>query len=125
MLHLEAVYYAAVVLLEIPSGAFSDRFGRTPTLRISAALGTAGFVLFAFGPRTFASLATAQALWASAYAFLSGTDTAWLYDHLREHGRTSEFTVEQGSRATRSVRSRARRSPAASRGRWRCGFPMP
>jgi len=32
---LEAVYYIAVVLAEVPSGYFSDRFGRRRTLLLS------------------------------------------------------------------------------------------
>lgn len=37
VLRLEAVYYLGVVLLEVPSGYFSDRFGRKLTLLISNA----------------------------------------------------------------------------------------
>jgi MFS family permease len=35
VLRLEAIYYVAVVILEVPSGYFSDRVGRRPTLLIS------------------------------------------------------------------------------------------
>ena len=35
VLRLEAIYYLAVVILEVPSGYFSDRFGRRPTLLIA------------------------------------------------------------------------------------------
>lgn len=35
VLRLEAIYYIAVVFLEVPSGYFSDRFGRRQTLLIA------------------------------------------------------------------------------------------
>jgi MFS family permease len=35
VLRLEAIYYIAVVILEVPSGYFSDRFGRRQTLLIA------------------------------------------------------------------------------------------
>ena len=36
VLRLEAIYYVAVVVLEVPSGFFSDVVGRKPTLLISS-----------------------------------------------------------------------------------------
>ena len=38
VLQLEAIYFLSVVLLEVPSGYFSDRIGRRPTLLIEPGL---------------------------------------------------------------------------------------
>lgn len=90
VLRLEAVYYAAVVLLEIPSGYFSDRVGRRPTLMISALAFIAAYVLFMFDGG-FAVFAIAQILLATGIAFNSGTDTSFLYDSLAATRRTDEY----------------------------------
>lgn len=90
VLRLEAVYYAVVVLLEIPSGYASDRFGRTWTLLISAAGIVAANVAFVVGD-TFMMLAAAQVCFAIGISFNSGTDTAFHYDTLHTLGRQDEY----------------------------------
>ncbi|MAV55543.1 MAG: hypothetical protein CMJ28_06260 [Phycisphaerae bacterium] len=84
VLQLEAVYYAGVVLLEVPSGWFSDRVGRRPTLLISNAMHVAAALLFAVsGAGDFLILAAAQLCLATGFAFTSGTDAAFLHDSMR------------------------------------------
>ena len=90
VLRLEAVYYAAVVLLEVPSGYFSDRIGRRPTLMISALVFIAAYILFMLNGG-FAVFAIAQILLAAGIAFNSGTDTSFLYDSLTAAERTDEY----------------------------------
>ena len=46
VLLLEAVYYIAVVVLEVPSGWASDRFGRKPTLVLSSLALLVSYLLF-------------------------------------------------------------------------------
>ena len=90
VLQLEAIYYAAVVILEVPSGYFSDRVGRRPTLLISAFSFILAYCLFCVG-HAFAVFAIAQVLLAAGIAFHSGTDTALHYDSLAALGREDEF----------------------------------
>lgn len=90
VLQLEAVYYAAVVVLEVPSGYFSDRVGRKTTLLLSSLLLVAAYVLFFFGS-SFAGFAVAQVMLAGGIAFNSGTDTSFHYDSLASLGRESEY----------------------------------
>lgn len=87
---LEAVYYLAVVVLEVPSGYFSDRMGRKPTLIIAMACwGSSGLVFAATA--SFGWFALAQVLLAAGMAFNSGTDTSLLYDSLAAADRTGEI----------------------------------
>jgi len=90
VLQLEALYYLAVVVLEVPSGYASDRLGRTLTLRISAIAGLLSAVLFWLSTG-FWSLAAAQVLFAACMAFNSGTDSALLYESLQVEGRADEI----------------------------------
>lgn len=89
-LRLEAIYYLGVVLMEIPSGYFSDRFGRKPTLLIANVALVAAYIVFFFGG-SFGGFAVAQVLLAAGLAFNSGTDTSLHYDSLAGLGREKEF----------------------------------
>lgn len=89
VLLLDALYYLAVVVLEVPSGYFSDRAGRRVTLIIAMAAWSAGAVVFA-ATSSFAAFAAAQVLFAIGMAFNSGTDQSLLYDSLATLGRGDE-----------------------------------
>ena len=92
VLVLEAIYYATVVVLEVPSGYVSDRFGRKPTLITAAAALTASYAAFALAT-SFAGLVVGQVLLAVGLAFNSGTDTSFhlasleMADKAVEYGR--------------------------------------
>jgi len=101
VLQLEAIYYGAVVLLEVPSGYFSDRVGRRATLLVSAASLVAAYGLF-FAGGGFAAFAIAQALLAAGIAFNSGTDTALHFDSLAALGRADEYAWRE-ARAARAL----------------------
>ncbi len=90
VLRLEAIYYVGVVLLEVPSGHFSDTIGRRPTLMVSAAAFAAAYGLFVVGT-TFAVLAAAQLCLAVGISFNSGTDTSFHFDSLDAVGRAADF----------------------------------
>jgi len=90
VLQLEAIYYAAVVVMEVPSGYFSDRVGRRATLLISSSMLLLAYVLFLLDGG-FAVFAAAQGLLAAGFAFNSGTDTAFHHDSLALLGRASEY----------------------------------
>ncbi len=98
---LEAVYYAAVPILEVPSGYFSDRVGRRPTLFISALSLFIAYLLFFFGS-TFAVFALAQVFLASGMAFNSGTDASFHYDSVAALGREEEYGDREASVAHKS-----------------------
>ncbi len=94
VLRLEAIYYIVVVLLEVPSGYFSDVVGRKKTLLISATALIASYVLFALGG-SFVIFAMAQALLAMGIAFASGTDISFHYDSLASIGREDQFAEKE------------------------------
>jgi len=97
VLLLEAIYYAAVVLLEVPSGYLSDRIGRRITLMTAMAAWSSACFVFAF-TGGFWSFATAQILLAAGMAFHSGTDSSMLFDSLKALDRTDEY-AEREARA--------------------------
>lgn len=95
VLRLEAIYYFSVVLLEVPSGYYSDRFGRRRTLILSSLFFISSYGLFLFSDSFFA-LACAQACLAAGIAFNSGTDTSFHYDSLLELGKEESYAEREG-----------------------------
>ena len=87
---LESIYYAVVVVLEVPSGYLSDRLGRRPTMVLGMMCWCAAGLVFA-ATASFPAFVVAQALMAAGMALNSGTDEALLYDTLVELERGEEF----------------------------------
>lgn len=102
VLRLEAIYYMGVVVLEVPSGYFSDRVGRRVTLLLASAFLIAAYALFFLGS-TFSVFAVAQVLLAAGLAFNSGTDTSLHFDSLASLGRESEYADREASAARNSL----------------------
>lgn len=97
-LWLEAIYYATVVLLEVPSGYLADLLGRRLALLLGAAAGVAanGLFILAGTPslalvEPFLGLALGQVLLAVQIAFASGSDAALHYEAARACGREDDF----------------------------------
>lgn len=91
---LYAVYDLTTTVLEVPSGYISDRFGRRPSLLLSAVCAVAGMVAIVFGG-SFAAFALGQALMGGSAAFASGTDSAILYESLAAEGREAEVEAQE------------------------------
>jgi len=88
---LESIYYFSVVILEVPSGYFSDLLGRKKTLVISSLAFAASYLAFGLWEPDFVLFAIAQVLLAFGFSFMSGTNTAFHYEALVDAGLQSEF----------------------------------
>ena len=88
---LESVYYFSVVILEVPSGYFSDKWGRRITLIMSSVAFVTAYSIFGFVTASFGTFALAQILFACGYSFMSGTDTSFYYESLEADGLEKEF----------------------------------
>lgn len=102
VLALEAIYYAGVVVLEVPSGYLSDRLGRRPTLVVAAAAWTLGYLALGLAS-SFPVFVAGQLLLAAGMAFNSGTDGALLYDSLLACGRGDELAEHEGRAQARAL----------------------
>lgn len=91
---LAAIFDLSTVIVEVPSGYFSDYLGRRLTLIIGMIASAAGCLLL-FGSSSFIVFAMAQVLLGAGSAFASGTDTALLYDSLAEENRHDEIAAQE------------------------------
>lgn len=79
----------ATTVFEVPSGFFSDKVGRKLTLVLSVIAGLTAAVMQAFGSE-FWIFALAQVALGMHTAFVSGTDSSFLYESLAKEGREDE-----------------------------------
>jgi len=84
-----AIYDITTTLFEVPSGYMSDRVGRRKTLIASAVAGIIAASLQAWGG-AFWVFALGNICLGISAAFLSGTDTALLYESLAAEDRKDE-----------------------------------
>lgn len=95
VLTLQAIYSVAVIVLEIPSGYLADVWGRKNTIILGAVLGTAGFAVYSFTSGFYGFL-IAELTLGTAQSFISGSDSALLYDSLKLEGRESQYVKYEG-----------------------------
>ena len=72
---LQAIFAITMIVIEIPSGYFSDVLGRRRTMIIGAAMHTLGWTAYAFAD-SFTGFLVAELLLGVGAAFISGTDSA-------------------------------------------------
>ena len=92
---LQSLFSAAVILLEVPSGYFADRFGRKKTLVFSSIFATLGIATYSIG-RGFMVFLLAEIVWAVSTSLVSGADSAMFYDTLVEMGEESSYKERWG-----------------------------
>jgi len=92
---LEGVAWTITAFLEVPTGAIADRWGRKASIAVGASLyGLAMFLILA--EALSPAFLLGYALWNSSTAFVSGADSALLYDSLKAEGRAAEAAKQSG-----------------------------
>jgi MFS family permease len=91
ILLLQGCFSLATLLWEYPSGYLGDRLGYRFTLSLATVLGIAGWLLYTVAA-SFAAVLAAELLLGASYAFISGSDSALLFETLRQEGREDQYT---------------------------------
>jgi MFS family permease len=95
ILTLQSAYSLAIVLLEIPTGYLADRWGRKKTIIIGALLGFAGYFIYSLS-HNFWAFMCAELILGTGQSFVSGTDSAMLYDTLLSLKRKKKYSAMEG-----------------------------
>lgn len=90
MTALEAIGTAILVIMQLPTGAVADLVGRKTTIIFGWLLAGAAWIFFGVS-NSFGQLIVSYSLANFGTAFVSGADTALLFDSLKELGREREF----------------------------------
>ncbi|MEP1766840.1 MAG: MFS transporter [Sulfitobacter sp.] len=91
---LYSVYDIATMVLEVPSGYFSDKIGRRFTLLLSTLSYLIGCLALAGGD-SFYVFAVGQCLIGAGAALKSGTDSSLLFEALEATGRSDEIEHQE------------------------------
>jgi len=84
-------FMAGVFLLEVPTGAFADVFGRKKSIVIGCFMLSLSMLVYFFG-NNFLLFVTAELIGALGLTFLSGSLEAWVVDALAYHGYDGELS---------------------------------
>ena len=95
ILFLQGILSVVMVLMEYPSGYISDRIGYRVSLTLSALLGMIGWGIYTLAT-TFSHVMAAEILLGISLAFISGSDSALLYETLKQNGAEQEYARHQG-----------------------------
>lgn len=96
---LKAVYSIVIVALELPSGYFADVLGRKKTLIIGALLGAIGFYTYSF-THVYIGFLLAEVALGAGQSFISGADSAMMYDTLASGKRQKDYARYEGINAS-------------------------
>ncbi len=78
---LQAIYSVSVAVMEIPSGYMADIVGRKKTLVLGSILGTLGYLTYSVS-HNFSGFLVAEIILGIGGSFISGADSAMLFDSL-------------------------------------------
>jgi MFS family permease len=92
---LEGVAWTITAFLEVPTGAIADRWGRKASIAVGASLYSLAMFLILAEALSPAFL-LGYALWNSSNAFVSGADSALLYDSLKADGFAAQAAKQSG-----------------------------
>lgn len=92
---LQAGYSLTIALFEIPSGYLADIIGRKTSLIWGSLLGTVGFMVLSLS-YTFEGFLMAEIILGIGGSFISGADSALLYDSLAAQSREHYYLRYEG-----------------------------
>jgi len=95
ILLLQSILSVVMVVMEYPTGYLSDRLGYRVALNIASLLGMAGWGIYLFAA-TFGQVLVAEVLLGVSLSFVSGSDSALLYETLKAEGKEQFYARHQG-----------------------------
>ncbi len=92
---LQAIYSISVAVMEIPSGYMADIVGRKKTLVLGSILATLGYIIYSLSGSFYGFLA-AEIILGIGGSFISGADSAMLFDSLAALRRKHRYLQFEG-----------------------------
>ncbi|GAB6192328.1 MFS transporter [Desulfocastanea catecholica] len=92
---LQAIYSVSVAVMEIPSGYMADIVGRKKTLVLGSIMGTLGYVIYSVS-YDFTGFLVAEIILGVGGSFISGADSAMLFDSLAVTARQHRYLQFEG-----------------------------
>lgn len=93
---IQSIISVLWIIMEIPSGYFADVVGRKYSLMITGIFATLSMLAFGLG-NNFYHFLLASLLWALAGVFISGADSAFIYDTLKSLNKENLYKKVWGN----------------------------
>ncbi|UPT73666.1 MAG: MFS transporter [Elusimicrobiota bacterium] len=110
---LQGWFFLWIFLLEVPTGAVADKYGRKTSIVCATACLIAATALYATG-KGLARFLLAELIWAASAALASGADEAMVYDSLKAAGDEKESKKALSRLATFDIGAIALAAPLGS-----------
>jgi MFS family permease len=88
---LGGLFSLVVMLVEVPTGALADRFGRKVSMQLGGLAMTASGLFAYFFAHDLPTFMVSETLAALSLSLCSGADSAYLFDHLAARGIAHEY----------------------------------
>jgi MFS family permease len=95
ILLLQSILSIVMVVMEYPTGYISDRIGYRVALTLASLLGIAGWGAYTLAS-SFSHVLAAEILLGISLAFISGSDSALLFETLKAAGNEQDYARYQG-----------------------------
>ncbi len=95
ILLLQGIYSIAMVIMEYPSGYLSDRIGYRAALNLASLLGIIGWGLYSIAD-SFTLVLIAEIILGTSFSFISGSDSALLYESLKTNNEEQHYARHEG-----------------------------
>jgi MFS family permease len=95
ILLLQGIYSVAMAIMEYPSGYLSDRIGYRAALNFASLLGIIGWGLYSLAD-SFALVLVAEIILGISFSFISGSDSALLYESLKASKEEQHYAHHEG-----------------------------
>lgn len=92
---LEGVFALFILLLEIPSGIFADKYGRKTSLFMASFFSFISYLFYSFAQDIW-FLVLGQAFGGVALSFASGAGEAFLFDELKDQKKEKSYAKNSG-----------------------------
>ena len=95
ILLLQSIFSAVTLVLDYPAGYISDRLGYRCALNIGSLLGIVGWGIYTVAG-SFGTVLLAEILLGTSLSFISGSDSALLYETLRAENEEQSYARHEG-----------------------------
>jgi len=96
ILLLQSIYSIAIVLLEVPTGAIGDYFGKKISISIGAFLFFLGLSIYSIGT-SFTIFLIAELVAGIGSSLISGSDSALIHGSLKNIGKEKDYKKVEGT----------------------------
>ena len=99
ILLLQGIFSISMVVMEYPSGYLSDRIGYRTALNFASLLGIIGWGLYTVAD-SFSQVLIAEVILGFSISFISGSDSALLYESLKFDGEERFYARHEGRKSS-------------------------